>query len=227
MKPLVAVIVVTAAVAAVAPAAQAATMTVDPVQGCYRESETVFLPGSGFTPNAPVDFSRDGNSLGQVPADASGGLSAELQLPNLASGEQRLTYVATDTANPANTAQVGLLVTATDVQVAPLQGKPNRVRTIRARGFFGGGKTLYAHVKRNGRRGSRRVKVGRVKGPCKKVRAQKRLFPAGADFGTYLVQFDTYRKFKRSRKVKSSYSVNIFPTAAAAAAGAAWRPIGR
>jgi hypothetical protein len=226
MKPFVAVTVVAAAVAALAPAAQAATMTVDPVQNCYRETEEVFLPGSGFTPNALVDFTRDGNSLGQIPADASGALTAELVLPNLPSGEQQLTYVATDTANPANTAQVGLRVTATDVVVAPLQGKPNRLRTIKARGFFGGGKKLYAHVKRNGRRGVRRVKIGSVTGACKKLRAQKRLFPSGAAFGTYLVQFDTFRKFKRSRKVKSSYSVNIFPTAAASAAGVAWRPIG-
>jgi hypothetical protein len=225
---LAAVAVLAAALVAPA-AAQGATMTVDPAQACYRETETVFLPASGFTPNALVDFSRDGSSLGQVPADASGGLTGELTLPNLSAGEEQLTYLATDTANPANTAQVSLLVTATDVDINPLQGKPNRLRTIKARGFFGGGKRLYAHVVRSGRRAStaRHVKIGRVKGACKKVRAQKRLFPAGAAFGTYTVQFDTFRAFKRDRAVKSTYSVNIFPTTRGAAAAAeTWRRIG-
>ena len=236
MKLLVATVVTATIALAVPSLAQAATLTVDPVLRCYPEESSVFLPGSGFTPNAQVNFSRDGTPLVANPpivADAAGLVSATLTLPGLLSGQRTLDYLATDTANPANTAQVSLLVTATDVSLRPRRGKPQRLLTIGARGFFGGGKTLWAHVKRTGRPGSRAVRIGRIKGPCKKVRAKRRIFPAGAASGTYRVQFDAFRRYKKQRKYKSTFNVTIFRTvrpgaaaSAASAAGQSWRRIG-
>src|SRR3712207_2200294 len=105
MRSSLAAVAASAAVLAVAPAAQAATLSVDPAQPCYRETQTVQLPGSGFTANARVDFSRDGVPLPSDPpivADPAGGISAQLTLPGLFSGQRRLTYLATDSANTAN-----------------------------------------------------------------------------------------------------------------------------
>lgn len=230
MRLPLAAVAATAVTLLAAPTTQAATLSVDPARACYRETETVLLPGSGFTAGARVDFSRDGTALPVDPpivADPAGRISATLTLPGLFSGQRRLSYLATDSANPANTAEIGLLLTATDVTLTPAQGRPERLLTINARGFFDG-RQLYAHVVRAGRaaRGSdaRNLRIGRIKGACRKVRAKRRLFPAAVAPGTYRVQFDTFRRYQPSRAIKSIFRVTIVPTTRPAAAPS-WRQI--
>jgi hypothetical protein len=206
MRPLLAAMAI-ASVALAAPAvASAATLTVDPMRPCYVEQQRVFLIAQGYTPNGLVDFTRDGNLVETLQADASGAIQGTLRLPGLIMGQRPLTYVATDQADPARTAQVSLLTTATDVRVAPETGAPNRRLRIRARGFSGG-RTLWAHVRRTGRRRggavrTRTVRVGRVTGPCWKARARKRLFRRGTAPGRYRVQFDTFRRYKPRRAIE-------------------------
>src|ERR671918_357707 len=123
----------TAALALAAPVvASAATLTVDPVKRCYREQDTVFLTAQGFTPSGFVDFTRDGQLIRQLQADASGAISGNLTLPGLLSGQRRLTYVGTDTTDASITAEVSLLTTATDVRVRPVSGPPQRRLRIKA-----------------------------------------------------------------------------------------------
>jgi hypothetical protein len=195
-----------AAIALAAPgAASAATLTVDPVSPCYREQDTVLLTAQGYTPSGFVDFTRDGRLIEQLQADASGAISANLRLLDLLSGQRRVTYVGADTTDPSITANASVLVTATDVTVAPDNGPANRVMTIKARGFFGG-RTLYAHVVRLGRgaraSAARTVKLGRVRGACKRVTAKKRLFRRGTATGRYRVQFDTFRRYRANREIE-------------------------
>ena len=214
MKFLVATVAAVTTILAGASLAHAATLAADPDLRCYPEATPVFLPGEGFTPNAQVNFTRDGTPLVANPpivADAAGQVSATLTLPGLLKGQQTLNYVATDTANPANIASLSLLVTATDVALKPKRGKPERLLTIGARGFFGGGKTLWAHVKR-GKGSARNVKIGPIKGPCKKVKAKRRIFPAGAAAGSYRVQFDAFKRYRKKREFKSIFNVTIFRT---------------
>ena len=227
MKLLVATVATATVVLAGSSLARAATLRADPDRDCYPEGSQVFLLGDGFTPNAQVNFSRDGQPLAPDPpimADPAGLISATLTLPGLLEGQQTLNYLATDTANPANTAPLSLLVTATDVTIKPRRGRPERLLTIGARGFFGGGKTLWAHVVRTGGRRARNVEIGRIKGPCKKVRAKRRIFSAGAASGTYRVQFDAFKRYRKNRKYKSTFNVTIFRTVrpAAAASASSW-----
>jgi hypothetical protein len=204
VRPLTAA-VATAIVALAAPtAASAATLVVDPARPCYRELQQVMLIAQGYTPNGFVDFTRDGRLVERLQADPSGTISANLTLPGLLSGESPLTYVATDAADPARTAQTTLLTTATDVRVGPARGAPNRRLTIAGRGFFGG-QTVWAHVTRMGRRGgarARTVRIGRVQGACRRVRARKRLFRRSPAPGRYRVQFDTFRRYRARRVVE-------------------------
>jgi hypothetical protein len=209
----------TAAVALVLPPAAAAeaTLAVDPSARCYREQDTVNLPGAGFTPNGEVVFTRDGTPVGDpVRADPGGELNPKLILPGLVSGQRRLTYVATDQTDNALAARVSLLVTATDVTLTPAGGPPNRLLTIRARGFFGG-RTLYAHIVRAGKRpgNARNMRVGRIRGSCKTATARKRLFSTGTRAGHYRVQFDTFRRYERKRKVSTDFTVTVFKRAGA------------
>ncbi|MEA2401379.1 MAG: hypothetical protein QOK00_1782 [Thermoleophilaceae bacterium] len=205
-------------------AAAQATLTVDPVAPCYREQQSVFLRGTGFSPNAIVNFTRDGNPVTADPpimADPSGAIFPKLDLPGLLSGQRQLTYVATDSTNPTLTAQVSLLVTATDATLRPTGGPPNRLLTIRGRGFFGG-KTLYAHVVRTGRRLGkvRNLRIGAVKGACKLVATRKRLFSRDVRPGKYRVQFDTFRRYKSKRTVETEFIITLYPRAGTARAAA-------
>lgn len=208
--------------AAPATAGAQATLSVDSQAPCYREQSTVRLMGGGFSQNGQVVFTRDGTPIGNpIPADPSGALFPQLILPGLVSGRKRLTYVATDRTNPALSAQVSLLVTATDVELHPAGGAPHRLLTISARGFFGGS-TLYAHVVRTGKHPgkARNLRIGRVKGDCKQVEVRKRLFPRGTSPGKYRVQFDTYRRFKSKRTIETEFVVTVFRTAGTARATA-------
>jgi hypothetical protein len=202
-------------------AAQAATLAVDPVKPCYREQGRVFLTADGYTPNGFVDFSRDGNVIERLQADAMGRIQGNLRLPGLIMGQRTLTYVGTDVSNPAITAQVSLVTTATDVRVSPENGAPNRLLTIRARGFFRG-RTLYAHIRRRGKppRGRpvrvRTVRLGRLTGSCHRAQLRKRLFTRNTAAGTYRVQFDNFRTYKPRRAVQyDRLSVTIVSRASA------------
>jgi hypothetical protein len=207
----------TATLALAAPiAASAATLTADPADPCYREQQTVHLVAQGYTPNGFVDFTRAGESIARIQADASGAIFADLTLRGLLSGQRLLTYVGTDVTDPSITAQVSLLTTATDVTVEPDDGAPHRLLTIRGRGFFGG-RTVWAHVVRLGRgaraSASRTVRIGRVRGACKKVKAKRRLFRPGVAPGRYRVQFDTFRRFRPNRRIEyDRLIVTIFRT---------------
>jgi len=206
MRPIRAAVAI-ASVALAAPAtASAASLTVDPVRPCYLERDRVFLMAEGYTPNGMVDFTREGRLVASLQANPVGAIQGNLKLPGLIMGQRPLTYVATDQTDPARTAQVSLTTTAIDVRVSPDNGLPNRRLRIRARGFEGG-RTLWAHVRRakprrGGRVHTRTVRIGRVNGPCWKVRARRRLFRRGTAAGHYRVQFDTCRRYKPHRRIE-------------------------
>jgi hypothetical protein len=217
-----------AAVLLVLPAAAAAeaTLGIDPVATCYREQSRVKLIGTGFTPNGAVVFTRDGIPVGDpVLADPGGELTPGLILPGLVRDQRRLTYVATDQTNNTLAAQVSLLVTATDVTLTPAGGPPNRLLTIHARGFFGGGRTLYAHVVKAGKKPgrARNLRIGSIRGSCKTTTARKRLFSKSTKPGHYRVQFDTYRRYRADRNVATDFTVTVYRRAGATRVASASR----
>jgi hypothetical protein len=199
------------AVGLAAPAlSSAATLTAAPARDCYRgggvlnpktrvvSGEVVTLSGTGFTPGGTVAITSNGKLLGTDTVDAAGNFSGVLTL-NLANGQALKTFAATDQSNPALTASIPLRTSALTVNLKPKQGRPDRRFTIGARGFTTG-KLLYAHIVKG--RFRRTVKIGRLKGPCHKITARKRLFPSNVATGVYRVQFDSRRKYSSNTKVK-------------------------
>lgn len=214
----------TAALVTAAPA-QAATLTTD--KACYQERETVRVVGTGFTPGAPVDMSRDNLAFGTLVADATGTIRGGAPAPLISPARQRsFAFAGTDRTNPAITATVARLATIFDVDVVPLRGSPARTRRITARGFTTG-RTLYVHVRRKGR--GRNIRLGRLKGACGTKKVRKRIFSRRARSGTYTVQFDTRRRYSRRTFPRIVYAVTIFrvfrprrSAAAAFATGERW-----
>jgi hypothetical protein len=205
MRLLRAALAVASLLLAAPGAASAATLTVEPVRSCYRETSRVFLLAEGYTPNGQVEFRREGRLVEALPADGNGTIQAHLTLPGLLRGQRVLTYVAIDRTDPARRARVRLRTTATHVRVGPETGASNRRLRISARGFRGG-RTLWAHVRRIDRRGgpvrTRAVRIGRIGGRCWTVRARKRLFRRSTPPGRYRVQFDMFRRYKPHRKIE-------------------------
>ncbi|HEX2234440.1 MAG TPA: hypothetical protein VHG69_13865 [Thermoleophilaceae bacterium] len=199
-------------VLALAPGAQAATVAVSPQKPCYRSGETIRMSGTGFTPGGTVDISSEGSSIGSTTADGSGNFGGRLQV---ASPNQRVkTYTATDQSNPANSASTSLTVSPLDVNIAPRNGPPGRRLRIVARGFTTG-RILYAHVVRGRRRSH--VRVGRLRGPCRRLRTRRRIFRGNTRPGTYVVQFDTRRRYSPDTRVRVRFRVSVFPVFGAGA----------
>jgi hypothetical protein len=190
--------------AAAAPA-QAATLAVSGSKSCYRAGDTLSVTGTGFTPSAPVSFTLDNGSLGQLTADAAGNVSSSLRVGRLR-GVRRRTLIATDATNPANVATAQFLGSALSVSVRPKNGRAGRRLRVAAAGFTTG-RRLYAHVYRRGYRHN--VFVTRLKGPCRTGKARRRIVPASAPPGVYKVQFDTRRRLSPKTRVWVRFNVTV------------------
>jgi hypothetical protein len=215
-------IVLTTAIAAVAlpAAASAAELKVDPPQDCYGSGETVSLLGSGFTPGraSGVSVTKDGEPLGTLTTDAVGSFNGTLRIGQR-NGRRTRTYTATDTSNPTLTASTQITVSEVDVRLRPRSGAPGRRLTIGAVGFTQG-ETLWAHVVRG--RSVRHLRIGKLKGACHRLRARRRLLRRGTALGTYVVQFDAFRRYKPRRAQSVGFTITVRravpPSAASATA---------
>ena len=185
--------------------ADAASLTTEPAKPCYRSGETVNFLGSGFTPSSAANLTRNGVFVSPIPTDGIGQFNAALRLQQDL-GTQIRTYTATDASNPSLSASVPVTVGAFGVSLSPRTGSVSRRFRIRARGFTTGA-TLWAHIVHL--RSRRHVKVGRLKGACHNLRARMRLLTPNARFGRHRIQFDTFRRYKRDRPVKVSYTITV------------------
>ena len=202
-RPLaVVVVIVTLAAPSVA---DAASLTPQPAKSCYRSGETVHFLGAGFTPSSTANLSRDGTFVAPILIDVSGQFDAGLRLLQ-AQGRQVRTYTATDANHPGLTASAPVTVSAVGVALSPSTGSVSRRFRIRARGFTTG-RTLWAHVIH--RRSKRHLKIGRLTGACHDLRARRRLLSKSARFGRHRIQFDTFRRYRANRQVKTAYSIRV------------------
>jgi hypothetical protein len=206
---------------AVPAAASAATFAPQTPKPCYRSGEKVNLVGTGFTASVPsgVNVTSDNPAFGggSLTSNELGVVVGELTLGQ-ASGRRTSTYTATDTTNPALTASTQLTVSAVEVGVRPRNGRPGRRVRIGATGFTTGTR-LWVHVRKG--RFKRDFKIGRLKGACKRLVGKTRILPRGAATGIYRVQFDTFRRYKKSRVVRALFTITVSRTLRPSAAASA------
>ena len=210
-----------AAFSLAAPAgAQAATLGPAVPKPCFGTSDSVPLVGGGYTPNGGVQIARDGSPIGIATADASGNIAGFAKVPALPQAEQQATYTGTDQANTANVGtSPPILLSQLKVGIRPLGGNPRRLRRVRTRGWTLRGTRVYAHIRR-GKRYRRNIRVGTLKGACRTSSKRVRLFGRNARPGVYRVQFDTYKRYKRTRVQRVNFRLRIFRTFRNASAGA-------
>ncbi len=186
-------------------AAQAASLTTKPAKSCYRSGETVHFIGADFTPSNLLNLSRDNIFVASIPADAAGRFDASLRLLQDQPRQVR-TYTATDSTNQGMSASVQVTVSSVGVGLSPRTGPVSRRFRISARGFTTG-RTLWAHVIH--KRSKRHLRIGRLKGACHNLSARRRLLPRSARLGRHKIQFDTFRRYRANRAVKTTYPINV------------------
>jgi hypothetical protein len=207
-----------AATLALPPAASAQSVMLESDRSCYGANQIISLTGYGFTPDGEVTLSADGQQLGVGYADYDGVFTATVRAPALPFSWLPLRFTATDRTYLLNRASTSVRLTSLGVQVTPTTGDPARPRRIRAHGFFNG-RTLYAHIRRGSR--TRNVRVGTLRGPCRRLDVVRRLFRPGVRAGAYTLHFDTNRRYFATPGGRVTYAVTIAsapkPGAAAAA----------
>jgi hypothetical protein len=185
--------------------ASAASLSIVPEKRCYSHDESVNLLGSGFGPSGSVSITRDGAVFGSLDTDAFGSFNGILTLAQN-SGRRTTTYTATDRTSSTLTASDQITVSAVRVGLKPNNGAPGRVMSITARGFTTGD-TLWAHVIH--KKSRRHLKIGELKGACGGLETRRRLLPQNAALGVHRIQFDTFRRYRRSRPVQDSSTISV------------------
>jgi hypothetical protein len=216
--------VATAGMAATAATAQAAPgIALAPARACWLSAETVTMIGGGFTANTFVDVAVDGQSLGQLQADATGAFAGRITLGALKGVKTHLVK-ATDTANAAITAQTTFLGTTRQVTVKPKHARAGKKLKLHGYGFINHGKA-YMHVRGHGLHIDARV--GKPKGACGTWSAKRSIVPSSAAAGRYPVQFDQKKRYSKKTKPRVRGTMTVTRTFHAAAAFAGASPIAR
>jgi hypothetical protein len=184
-----------------APAASAATLATD--SPCYQETQEVVLNGSGYTPLSTVTVSQDGKPLGTAQADANGTFQRKFATAELPASraENVYTLTATDALNSGTTRYRSTKVFA---DFSPRAGDPTRLRVrfnVFGFGLVRPHATVYLHyVRRSTGKVRRTIKLGSVSGTCGVIRRTKllKLFPFTPERGTWILQFDTVKRYERA-----------------------------
>jgi hypothetical protein len=166
---------------------------------------TLPLSGSGFTPNGVVVLQTSTTAapapknLTSVSADASGNIAGRVDPPAFTSEstvEQSFNLIATESANPANTATARFRQVRFGFDAKPSTGSPSSRVRYTARGFPPG-KAVYAHFRFRDKT-RRNVQIGVARAPCGIASKTMRLLPAKTRFGTWTIYMDQAPTFSKS-----------------------------
>jgi hypothetical protein len=189
------------------PSAEAAGIVVD--RPCYREGTQAKVLGTGFQPGQPVAVTLDGQQIVTQAADAAGQVGGLLLMSSMSRSEQFRSLRMAQVTNQALNTTVSLREIQLYVVTKPRRFRPGRRLRVRAGGFYGVGGTLYDHIRGPKKRN---LRIGRVKGPCGKVSATRKvLLKRGDPPGFYVMQFDTRRGYTGSAaplRVRKAYSIS-------------------
>jgi hypothetical protein len=192
-------------------AAPAAAATLDAGKSCYFNNNLARLSGSGFAPDSPVTFTVNGRPLNATATTDSAGDFLVRYDPPRTETERKLVLRATDSEDTS--ARTTIFVTRRRAVTADPDSSSN-VRTWRAvmRLFgFGRGRAFIHYVNPNDRH-KKTVRLGRLRGPCGRLKTDKRRVMPFRDpqFGVWRLQFDTSREFDRDTVNKRVIPVHVF-----------------
>jgi hypothetical protein len=190
-----------AALMAAPATASAAELSTD--ARCYQDRQEVVLKGAGYAPLAQVNVLLGDRQLGTAAADANGSFQNKFTTPRLPAGQREAVYTLTAT-DQVNTASTRYRSTKVFADFSPGAGNPRRLRVRFSVAGFGLARpqaSVYLHYVRKSTGHVRRtIRLGTARGTCGVIRRTKlrRLFPFTPPSGTWILQFDTFKRYTRA-----------------------------
>lgn len=209
LLPLRSLLVTAGLVLALPAAAGAATL--EAAKSCYPNGSKARLVGSGFAPESTIRFAVNGRTLEQlVSSDEAGDVVVTYSPPDTET-EQKLVIRATD--EEGTYARTTIYVTR-QLRVTADPPSSSNVRTWRAvfRLYgFGSGRAYIHYVNPKGRF-KKTVRLGRLIGPCGRLKSDRRRVMPFDDpqFGFWRLQFDTRRRYSKDTARKRVIPVRVY-----------------
>jgi hypothetical protein len=192
-----------AAVICAAPPATAGAAAVELNRACYLEGARVGMTATGFAPRSEVTVRRGDTVIGTATTDDVGAVQARFDAPQLRSGQREASPVI-ELSDGTTRAATRLPITRFHARFSPATGDPATMLvrfSVDGFGLLDAQPDIYLHyVAPNGVL-RRTVLLGRARGVCGHLRptSRRRLFPFRATAGTWRLQFDTRKSYKRGR----------------------------
>jgi hypothetical protein len=185
--------------------------TLDAQRSCYPVGGQATLNGSGYAPESQIRFTVNGEPLREtVSSDEAGDIRVTYTPPRVRT-ERRLVIRATDSEDTS--AQTTIYVTR-ELRVTADPDSSSNVRTWRAvfrLWGFGLGRAYIHYVNPKGRH-KKTVRLGRLIGPCGRLKSTRRRVMPFDDpqFGYWKLQFDTRRRYSKNTARKRVIPVRVF-----------------
>jgi hypothetical protein len=183
--------------------ATAGAAAVELNRACYLEGARVGVSATGFAPRSTVTVRRDGTTIGTANADDVGAVQARFDAPQLPDGQREASPVL-ELSDGTTSAFARLPLTRFHASFSPATGDPATMLvrfSVDGFGLLDAQPDVYVHYV--GPNGVLRqtVNLGRARGVCGHLRTpnQRRLFPFRARAGTWTLQFDTRKTYRRGR----------------------------
>ena len=193
--------------AAVPATADAAAVELD--RACYLQGARVGVTATGFAPRSQVTVRRDGRVIGTATADDVGAVQARFDAPRLPTGRREAKPVL-ELSDGTTRARTRLPVTRFRASFSPSRGDPATMLvsfSVDGFGLLDAQPDVYVHYVAPDGTLRKTVHLGRARGVCGHLRTptRQRLFPFRPQAGTWTLQFDTRRTYRRGRLDRPSF----------------------
>jgi hypothetical protein len=183
--------------------ATAGAAAVELNRACYLEGARVGVTATGFAPRSVVTVRRNGTEIGTANADDVGAVQARFDAPRLPEGKRESSAVL-ELSDGTTKASTRLPITRFHASFSPATGDPATMLvrfSLDGFGLLDAQPDVYVHYVSPSGMVRRTVNLGRARGVCGHLRTPtlRRLFPFRARAGTWTLQFDTRKKYRRGR----------------------------
>jgi hypothetical protein len=173
-------------------------------RSCYLTGGVVGLSGSGFAPNVPVAITQNGAQIGTAQTDALGSFQGSYSAPEVSEAD-RQSEIDVSASDGRNTATAAGKVSAFNADFSPASGNPRTLKVrFTADGFNLLGtrpNTVYLHYVAPGGKVKTTKRLGQAQGGCGQLSTGlRKLFPFSAKRGTWRLQWDTRKSYKKCTK---------------------------
>ncbi len=172
-------------------------------RACYLEGSQVGLTAAGFAAGGKVDVRRGGTLIGSTTADDVGGVEARFDAPRLPRGKRESNPII-ELSDGTTRASTRLPITRFHASFSPATGDPATMRvrfSVDGFGLLDAQPDVYLHYVAPNGSIRQTVDLGRARGVCGHLNptSPRRLFPFKARAGTWTLQFDTRKRYKKGR----------------------------